>query len=138
MKAYVIDASFLVEACTVRGNARREMKALLAASKKGQAELLAPDLLLYEVASAFSAGPYQPEQLDLLYRHLQLLQITSIGPSLARLRYAMETAKKNKTSVYQMSYHQLAIVRGAIFLTCNAQYFALAKELGSIELVSIA
>ena len=138
MKAYVLDASFIVEAFTVKGRARSQMRILLQEVAKKEAQLHAPSLLAYEFGNAMLSGKFSAEELDMLYVRFDSLQIELATPSSVLLRMASDAAAAQKTALYDMAYHQLALLLAGIFITCDAKYYAKARELGSIELVPIA
>ena len=48
---------------------------------------------------------------------------------------ALEIAYELGTTVYDASYHVLAIARNAIYITADKKYFDKAKQLGNIELI---
>ena len=96
-----------------------------------EAELIAPDLLLLEVASALwkrvvLRKELSTDEANLIYRDLLTLPLP-LSPSGPLLETAFQWAMKLGHSVYDVLYCALAAERGCDFVTADQ---ALANKLG--------
>lgn len=134
MKQYVIDTSVVMKYLTNKDSAAGVW--LLKALKNRQTKLISSDLFHFEIANAIRYSP-TPEKkmaeqiMAALTLPIKIVKISDKGFSkIARI------AKENDTTVYDTSYHFLAISRDGIFVTCDRDYFQKSKHLGYIDLLN--
>lgn len=135
MKSYVLDASIILSYLfDESGTIKILVSKLLNQAQKKQVRLLSTSFLPVEVANGLrfklkdSATAKQ-----ILFMSLNLpidyYQLTS-----PQLLQATELSYLNNTTIYDTSYHVLAIAHDASFITCDKKYYKQAKGLEHIEL----
>jgi len=134
MKIYVIDSSIILSVgiekdsrtISVYDNLIREVE-------KKKAQLLAPELLKYEVANGLRFSKLEKEEVYIFWEYFKNSPIVytdvdkSFFPSVARL------ADKLGTTFYDTIFHYLAMVFDGTFLTRDKDYYRKAKKLGNIK-----
>lgn len=133
---FIFDASFVITGLLNETSlANKELRVAIGRITSKQALAFAPYLLWIEVANGLR---YSTTDLDLAtttYAKFTNFPITphefSLSQSLAIIKLAYQT----KTTVYDSSYHYLAIELDGTFLTCDKAYYRKAGSLGHIKLV---
>lgn len=99
-----------------------------------------PDIFIYEVANITAAQQLDASQVfAILEKHKKSI-LKVIAPDYDILNQAIKMAKNgnNKSgypSVYDCSYHALAIKLGCNFVTSDKKHFVKAKKFGFIKLL---
>lgn len=136
MKKTVIDASvilcFLLEE---KQSLSTRIETLLKDAQKGKIEILSSFLLPLEVGNGLRFSLKDSLLSNEVFQRFLSLPIRYINLSKVQLRKALELSYEYRTTFYDTSYHVLAQIQNAQFLTCDNEYFEKAKELGSIELL---
>lgn len=137
MKRYVADASFLLEAVTVSHSvSARELTCMLEEEESNKLEMWAPGILWYEVANFFTKPKLSFEQSAFFIEQLNALPIRTVQCTARDFLQITHLAREVEASIYDAAYHFLALENEATFLTLDKKYFAKAKGLGSVRLVS--
>lgn len=137
MKRYVVDASFMIEALTEPDSlASGELTCILEEVQAGKLEILAPNILGYEMANFFSREQLSKEQGSRLAEQFNSLPILSVQFSVGDLLRTVWLARELYVSAYNATFHLLALENDATFLTLDKKYFSKAKIKGAIRLVA--
>jgi len=133
---YVIDASvvlkwFVAEEGSIM--ARKLRTQLLA----GEVDLVAPDMVLYEMAHVLLrkktfAVPEVQEAVALVFR----VGVAVSPPDVGQISKAIEFASRAGASVYDSAYLALASDLGCPLVTADARFAKAASALGDIRLLS--
>lgn len=136
MKTVLIDASIVVTAL-LEENLKVEncLKRLLKKVESGSLKLISSKLINLEATNALRFGINDDEKCLKVWKDFVSLPIRTYILTKGQLNLAIKYSYLHNTTVYDTSYHVLAISKGAVFLTCDHKYFRKAKGLGSIELV---
>ena len=136
MKIYVLDASVILSyLLTEKDTVVKEFEKLLKEVKKGKARFVSSKLLPLEVGNGarytLSNSALAGEVLEsFLKLPLEYLDFTK-----GQLKRAIQLSYAIQASIYDASYHILAIDLEGIFLTCDKKYFQKAKKFGFIRLL---
>jgi len=134
MKKYVIDASIAVKWYSTHGEddlARADK--LLQAYVDGACDLIAPTLIVYEVANALRFNPnLRVPDIKRALQDFFDLQITLEEPS-HFMNSAIELASAYSLTVYDAVYAALSQVTGIPLITADYQFYTRAKDLPFIE-----
>ncbi len=133
MKTVVIDASIIlrflledhpqiVETVTV----------LLRNAKKRKVKILSTSLLPLEAGNGLRFTLKDPTLADDVLGQFQKLPIDIIPLTQIQIRKSLSVAYMCGTTVYDASYHILAIARNSEYLTADGEYYHKAKHLGHI------
>lgn len=136
MKKTVIDASVIL--CFLldeKQSLSAQIETLLKKAQKGKIEILSSFLLPLEVGNGLRFSLKDPILSNEVFQRFLSLPIRYINLSKVQLQKALELSYKYSTTFYDCSYHVLAQIQNAQFLTCDNEYFEKAEELGSIELL---
>ena len=136
MSVYAIDASVVVK-FLLKGErvVVKRLASLLRKSRGNKLRLISSTLLPLEVGNALRYSLRDKEKLNIVIFKFFGLPIEFINLSNSQIQEAIGLSFDLGTTVYDTSYHILAKANGAIFLTCDREYFKKAKKLGDIELV---
>ena|SRR3989344_3279822 len=134
---YVLDASIVLTVILeMKPKLVEDIKTLLRSAKNGKYKLISSDFLKIEVANGLRFNEKNKNKAEKLFQHYVNLPIAYLPLETVILEKSLSTAFVLGTTVYDTSYHILAKAQGAIFLTCDSEYYKKAKELGDIELIS--
>lgn len=137
MKTYVLDASIVLNYLFSESN---QVKTLIekiikqAADKK--ISLLSTPLLSIEVANGLRFKLSDSTLAKQVISSFLSLPITLRKLTNTELLQSTESSYLYNTTIYDSTYHILAISHNATFLTCDQKYYNHAKKLGHIELYS--
>ncbi len=136
MKKYILDASVILTfLLSEKADTVKKVTGLLRQTKDKKVKLYSSPLLPLEVTNGLRFSLIDEKQAgDILEIFLTLpieLQNLTDGHYLK----ALPLSYKLGTSVYDTSYHQLALSLGGTFVTADNKYFTKAKHLKAIELV---
>ncbi len=134
MKQCVIDTSVIMKYLTNKGSVAGVW--LLGALKDKQTKLISSDLFHFEVTNAIRYSPTSQENMPRQIMAALSLPIEIIKISDKGFSKIAKIAKENDTTVYDTSYHFLAITMDGIFITCDRDYFRKSKHLGYINLLN--
>ena len=135
MNNYIFDASIVINSLTSPDKKfYREIKKILKRAKQNKDSIWAPDIFLYEVANGLRFAGLPEEKLIKFWRKFSRLPIQyfNLGPE--KFSMILKMANRFNTTVYDSSYHYLAILLEGVFYTKDRQYYKRVKELGSIKL----
>jgi predicted nucleic acid-binding protein len=137
MIQYVIDASVILGYLLQKNKEVAEKATALLKGLKAQAtEIYAPSLLFTEVANGLRFSLRDEGIAMQQFEKFSRLPIRCVSFSASQMKEIIRLSFQLDATVYDVSYHFLAILHGGIFLTCDADYFRKAKRLGKIELVT--
>jgi predicted nucleic acid-binding protein len=141
---YVIDTSVLAKVFLAEPEHERVV-ALIEACIRGETKLIAPSLLLYEVNNALvSNGVRGAEYTDAIARVMwwmraKVIEISEPDEDLLRRAEAiasMDTEGKGHISSFDATFHALALMSDAVFVTSDQSYVRKTKALlGSVDLL---
>lgn len=144
MQLFVVDTSVLIKFFSIEDNSNITREILKKAISK-EILLLAPSLLVYELNSCLIKKGLKEseinESLDLLYLLIDNKVINVVPHSRSLLKRAYEIASKDTKglgyiSIYDSTFHALAIIESAIFLTADQKHYQKSKDLiGSVRLL---
>ncbi|MBI4678695.1 MAG: type II toxin-antitoxin system VapC family toxin [Elusimicrobia bacterium] len=101
--------------------------------RHGIESLAAPDLVLYELASALRHNPgIKPEDIESILENFVSLRLEIIVPSLSILKDAVRLALRHGVTVYDAVYVALARSLGCDFVTADKK---LQRKLASLPFV---
>ena len=136
MKLYLLDASvilcFLLEK---NPRLKKQVTSLLKAVARNQAQLFSSPLLPLEVANGLRFILKDPALANQAYRTFLKLPITYLTFTSAQHQKVLSLSYQLNTTVYNTSYHLLAITRKAEFITSDSAYYQKAKSLHHIKLL---
>jgi predicted nucleic acid-binding protein len=136
MKVCVVDASFVLQALLgLREAPVKRLHDLLAQSESGKVRLLSPELFVYEVANGLRFTITDIDLVESTLQNISAFPIEIVSVTWTQINEVCRLAVRDSTTVYDSSYHFLAIVYGGVFITCDEKYYAKAKDLGNIELI---
>ena len=141
---FVVDTSVLAKVFLAEPE-RELVDELLQASIEGNVTLLAPSLLLYELNNVLVSngirGDEYAEAIASLMRWVRAKVIDIAEVNEERLRQAeaiasVDTQGQGHISSFDATFHALALMRDATFLTSDQTYVRKTKSLlGSVELL---
>lgn len=131
MKKYIIDASVIVTSFSDQsGSVSEKFRSLV---KEKGSQLISTVFLDFEVANAIRFLDKNTlkvkEYLDAFFK----LPIRRVQLNSGQIQEIVNICVTNNTTVYDTSYHYLAISMDGIFVTCDHDYFQKAKHLGYIK-----
>ena len=132
MHYLIIDASVLIT--TIIKNNPKLDKKLYTLIKKPSQVLISSPLFLFETANGCKFSFKDPLQAQKTNDRIRNYPIKIVELSKNDFDQAIELAHQNKTSVYDSSYHQLALRLEGTFITCDQEYFEKSAHLSHIEL----
>ncbi len=136
MKKYVVDASFIAKSILEEDESvLLRFRNIFKLVSKNKIKITAPFFLITEVANAIRYSTKDEKEAVLTFEDFLLLPIELTEVSLFSYKKIIELSYLQNTTVYDTSYHVLALEQNAIFLTCDGEYYKKAKELGNIELI---
>jgi len=103
----------------------------------GKSEIVVPSLFFYEIANvlATKAKLSAAEALE-AFELISAFEFSVDEFENSEYMEAMSFAIKHKVSVYDASFHLLAMRLGCLFLTADRKFFNKVKGLGVVELLS--
>ena len=128
----VIDASVAVKWFIPEADSDEAVK-LRDRHIEGSLTLMAPDLLVYEVANALSYHPDLPvDEVKEDLEALLMLDLDLIQPSGEFVSSIAEDARKYQVSVYDSSYLALAEATSSSLITADRKLYDKAKKSGLV------
>ena len=144
MKKYVIDTSVAFKLFTDE-EGRDSAIHILKLAKEQNIILLAPILILYEMLNSFVSNGYSTletkNNIKAFYGNIDSEIITIKTPSLDLLSKSTELANldtkgQGYISSYDATFHALAVLENAIFITADKKHYQKTKTLiGSVLLL---
>lgn len=136
MKKYVLDASIILTFLLgEKTTFHKKVSLLLKKTNSRKAKLYSSYLLPLEIGNGLRFSLKDEKLAEKALEKSLNLPIELIGFSLAQYNKILQLSFSCKTSFYDSSYHFLAMIRRAEFLTADKKYFQKAKQLGNIELL---
>jgi predicted nucleic acid-binding protein len=127
-KTLIIDASVAVKWFIPEPDSDKATK-LRDRHIDGTLTLMAPDLLIYEVANALTYHPeLTTEDIKENIEALFMLDLDLIQPSSELAASAAEKARKHKVSLYDSSYIALAEATSSPLITADAKLYAKTRD----------
>ena len=139
MNRLVVDASVVVKWYT-QEDQRDQALDLRQAHMDGELYLLAPTLLIYEVANALHYNrSLTPEDQEHAATALFLIGIEYVSPTQEQMMRASQLAYRYDTTIYDAVYLSLAIQQDTALVTADSRLAEKAQETGKItDLASLA
>jgi len=136
MKKYILDASVILTYLIGKNNiVRIEFNKILKSQKQNKAKFFSTHLLPKEIGNGLRYSiSNQKLAKEILEKSLNL-PVTYFELKPEHYQKILELSYKLQTSFYDTSYHFLAILLKATFLTCDKRYFQKAKQLKHITLL---
>lgn len=136
MKSIIIDASVILRSLNQSGASQTpdKLKKLLLDVKKKKVKLFSIVLLSLELANGLRFGFKNSVEADEVYSSFLALPIDIVPLSAVQMRDALSLSYRFNTTVYDTSYHLLAKLMNATFITCDREYYKKAGTWGSVEL----
>ena len=136
MKAFVIDSSVVVKWFSLETDTPAAL-ALRDALFRGDCRILAPDLLLYEVANALRFHPrFAEDDVRAAVASVLDLGIEFAAPDPDLLRRAVELAFRFKTTGYDACFLALADLQNAPLVSADEKLIAQARGFTSVVRLS--
>lgn len=136
MKYFVVDASLILKTILKEDESvARKLRSVLEKVKHKKVELISVKLLKSEVANGIRFGEKKSELGLRYFEAIWDLPIKYMTLSKIQMKNCLRLSYDLDTTVYDTSYHVLAKVHNAVFLTCDEKYYEKAKGLGDIELI---
>ena len=136
MKTIVVDASIILRFLLENHPPIVEVvSTLLRDAKKKKVVLLSTTLLPLEVGNGLRFTLKDQPLADEMFEKFQKLPIEIIALTPIQIRKSFSLSYVCGTTVYDTSYHVLAIARTATYLTADEEYFRKAKQLKHIEYI---
>lgn len=137
MKSVVLDASIILNYLfTETKQVEQLVTKILRQSEKKQITLMSSSLLPIEIANGLRFKLKDSSMAEQILTGFMALPIKYYILSNPQLLEITKLAYTLNTTVYDTSYHLLAIAHRATFYTCDNKYYKQAKELGNIECYS--
>lgn len=136
MKTIVVDASVVLQ-FLLNENTRlvENFSEILREAKKKKLMLLSHTLLGLEVLNGLRFSLRDQNKAEEIGAIFLRLPIGIIVLSDAHIQKALSLSYVYGTTVYDASYHVLALARNATFLTADREYYKKAQHIGKIELL---
>jgi predicted nucleic acid-binding protein len=99
-------------------------------------EVYSLNLLDFEFSNALRYALPSSVALSRPLEDFSKLNINYINLDLLGLQSISEMAYKTDTTIYDSSYHYLALMLDGIMLTCDKKYYQKAEKFGNITLIS--
>ena len=136
MKTVVVDASIILRFLLENHPKILEtVSTLLRDAKKRNTMLLSTSLLSLEVGNGLRFTLKDQPLADEMFGKFQKLPIEIVPLTQIQIRKSLYLSYAYGTTVYDTSYHVLALARNCAYLTADRQYYNRAKSLGRIEYV---
>lgn len=136
MKSYVLDASVIVGFLLESKDANLGVVTrVLRQSKSGKAKVYSSPLLAFEVGNALRYCLRSSELAKVALAVFSKLPIEFFSFTDQHQTEILESSYRTGTTFYDSSYHFLARLLNATFLTADSQYFKKAEGLGNIKLL---
>jgi predicted nucleic acid-binding protein len=127
MNAFVIDSSVVVKWFSRESDTPAALT-LRDALYRGECRILAPDLLLYELANALRFHPrFSQDDASAAVASVQDLGIEFAAPDPDLLRRAVDLAFRLKTTVYDACFLAMADLRGVPLVSADEKLIVQAK-----------
>lgn len=134
MKTVVLDASIILNYLfTETKQVEQLVTKILKQAEKKQILLISTTLLPIEVANGLRFKLKDPRLSEKILAVFMELPIKYHTLSNSQLLETTKLAYTLNTTVYDTSYHLLAIAHHGGFITCDNKYYKQAKDLGNIE-----
>lgn len=135
-KGVVLDASVIL-AFLIGSNKKikHEFIKILDQTRKERLVLYSHKLLSLEVANGLRYSLIDQNLANETLDKFLALPIKYIPLTQTQHKKSFELAWETKTSVYDASYHVLALALGVEFVTCDKKYYRRAYSLGYIKLL---
>ena len=133
---FVVDASVVIKWFIEEKDTATALR-LRSNHTEGKTILIAPDLLIYEVANVLLFSHlFDPVDIKKCLQDLYDLEIDLINPAINLILPTIDLASSKKISIYDASYLALAREFDIKLITADEKLYGIAKELNCIELLS--
>jgi predicted nucleic acid-binding protein len=103
----------------------------------GKNEIAVPTLFFYEIANVLATKvKLSTEEALEAFQLISAFEFNQYELDTAGFMEAISLSKQYRVSVYDASYHQLAIQLGCRFLTADRRFWEKVKEAGVAELLA--
>jgi len=131
-QSIIVDASVVIKWFIPEADSDQAVK-LRDKHVEGSLALMAPDLLMYEVANALSYHPaLSVDEIKEDLEALLMLDLDLIQPSSGFVLSIAEDARKYSVSVYDSSYIALAKVTSSSLITADRTLYEKTKKAGLV------
>jgi predicted nucleic acid-binding protein len=110
-----------------------EFKRVIKEVKKGSAILFSTTFFRHEVANGLRYSKKSKWEILVIWEKFMKLPIACLELERNFLGSVANLSRKLGTTVYDTSYHYLAMVLDGTFLTRDKKYYQKAKKLGNIK-----
>lgn len=133
-KTYVLDASVCMKWFSSEDEKYVEKASSIRIQHRdGKIFLVAPDLLIYEVANALSYNPlFDSEKVSKAVKSLYKMDIKFVKPTLALVREAISIRFLKGITIYDAIYIALAEYINVQCITADKKLFSSVSDLGSV------
>lgn len=136
MNKFILDASFILSTILeLRPEAFKRLEEILQQTQQSEAQIYSLHLLPLEVANGLRFEIKNIEQAKIFLEKFYNLPIDYFSLSHTQVKEILTLSYKYKTSIYDSSYHFLALLLDGTFITCDRKYYQKAKKLKHIDLV---
>ncbi len=104
----------------------KQAHAISQAFYDNEIELIVPSLWIYEVGNVLTIK--YPEYATVLMAHLTNLDIPVIHPSVQQVEMATKLVARYSVTFYDASYHALAVIMNAVFVTADEKFLNKVKD----------
>lgn len=141
MKTYtiVIDSNVFAKSF-LQEEGRELAKALFRFTSEHEIRILCPDIFLYEVLSiaaqnSFPLGKTREMLASFERAHLSIRPLSEMQLKLAMRMAEDGNEKSGYPSIYDSSYHALALAEQGVFITADKRHVAKVSKYGSVVLL---
>jgi predicted nucleic acid-binding protein len=134
---FVLDASVIISSLlSKRGDTEILLKEIFENQKGGKDKIYVPQLFYFEAANGLRFSLNNEAQSRLVFQKICALPLEIFNLQNMQLNEIIQLSYRNKTTVYDSSYHYSAILLGGTFLTCDSDYYKKAKHIGNIKFIN--
>ncbi len=136
MKIIVVDASVILRFLLEENVAiKKYVESMLRSAEKRKISLICAPLLPLEIANGLRFTLKDMTIAGEVFAQFSKLPIEIVPLTAVQVAKSLEISYSCRTTVYDASYHVLAIVRNGLYVTADREYADKAKRLGHIQLL---
>jgi len=133
---YIIDSSIVLRSLLLPDSrVAKRLKRIDGEVEHGEAKIYAPQLLVTEVANGLRFSETSVDKAQGILRDFFDFELTYFELSNVNILGILNLSYELGTTVYDTTYHYLAMMLEGRFITCDKAYHKAAKHLGNIELL---
>ncbi|KXA94717.1 hypothetical protein AKJ36_02345 [candidate division MSBL1 archaeon SCGC-AAA259I07] len=105
--------------------------------RKGEHELIVPDLVLYEISNAMRYDEsFTPEMIKDSQDSLMDMEMEIVTPTREILKNSVDIAEEREITIYDASYMALAELIEATLITADGKLFEEIKDMSFVQFIS--